>query len=140
VLGGDVARRFADRTRERTAISASDAAAAAAARGLAAFGARDYAAAITALTACLDAEPQNAAAGFVLGWAHAAAGDDRAAVSAWRTAVIADSTVVPAYLALIDAYTRLGSPELALQVARSGLKALPDSVELRDRVSRLERR
>lgn len=140
VLHGDVARRFADRTRERAAAKASDAGASAAARGLAAFGARDYAAAITALNACVDAEPQNAAAGFVLGWAHAASGDDRAAVSAWRLAVIADSTMVPAYLALIDAYMRLGSPDLALQVARSGLISLPDSVELRDRVSRLERR
>ena len=48
--------------------------------------------------------------------------------------------MVPAYLAAIDAYLRLGQPDLALQMARSGLLALPDSAELRDRVARIERR
>jgi hypothetical protein len=76
----------------------------------------------------------------MLGWAHAAAGDDRAAITAWRNAVLTDAGLVPSYLALIDAYLRLGEPDLALQVAKAGLGVLPDSLELRDRVARLEGR
>ena len=71
---------------------------------------------------------------------HAAGGDDRAAVSAWRAAVVADPALIPGYLAQIDAYIRLGQPDLALLVARTGQQALPSSAELRDRVLRLERR
>jgi hypothetical protein len=42
--------------------------------------------------------------------------------------------------ALVDAYVRLGQSDLALQVIRSGLTALPDSPELLDRLARLERK
>jgi len=108
--------------------------------GLARFARRDYPGAAAQWRACLEADARDARAGFLLGWALAAGGDDRAAVSAWRAAFTADSSFVPAYLAAIEAYIRLGQPDLALQVARSGLAALPESVELRNRVDRLEKR
>lgn len=140
LIQGDVARQFAARLRERIAANAADRVAALAQQGMARFAQRDYAAAAAAWKTCLDEEPKNAPVAFLLGWAHAAGGDDRAAVSAWRAAVIADPALVPAHLALIDAYLRLGQPELALAVAKSGQQALPSSVELRDRVLRLEKR
>ena len=48
--------------------------------------------------------------------------------------------MVPAYLALIDAYLRLGQPDLALAAAQTGQRALPASAELADRVLRLQKR
>lgn len=140
LLQGDVARRIAASMRERLAARPADHVAALADKAFSQFAARDYASAAAAWKTCLDEEPQHAGVAFLLGWAHAAGGDDRAAVTAWRSAVIADSTFVPAYLALVDAYLRLGQPDLALQVARAGQQALPASVELRDRVLRLERK
>jgi hypothetical protein len=163
VLGGDIVRRYvedlaaraAGQPLERAAAQAKlarwadvEAAVPAGLRspdaqaliGLSRFGRRDFAGAATAWQAAADADATNARAAFLLGWAQAAAGNDRAAVSAWRAAIIADTGMVPAYLAAIDAYLRLGQPDLALQIARSGAQALPASAELRDRVARLERR
>jgi lipopolysaccharide biosynthesis regulator YciM len=140
VLGGDVGRRFAADAKGRAAKNAGDPFAAAAIAGLERFAQRDFTAAAAAWKTCQDLEAKNAALAFVLGWAHAGSGDDRAAVSAWRAALVADAAMVPAYLALIDAYLRLGQPALALSVAQTGQKALPSSTELRDRVLRLEKR
>ncbi len=109
-------------------------------RGLAAFARADYGAAIAALRDAQRDGAHDAALAFVLGWAHSAAGDDPAAVTAWRNAIVGDAAHVPSYLALIDTYARLGHPELALQVVHSGLRTLPDSPELLDRLARLERR
>ena len=109
-------------------------------RGLARFARRDFAGAAQALSRCVEADPRDGRAQFLLGWAHAAAGDLHAAVGAWRAAVLTDHALVPAYLALIDAYLRLDQPALALRVARSGLEKMPNSVELLDRLLRLERR
>ena len=50
-----------------------------------------------------------------------------------------DAALVPAHLALADAYVRLSQPALAAQVLQAGLTALPDSTELRERLSRLVR-
>jgi hypothetical protein len=140
VLNGEVGRRFAADVRSRAAKNAADPFVTAAQQGLERFGQRDYQAAAAAWKSCLDLEAANAPSAFLLGWAHAAGGDDRAAVSAWRAAVVADPLLVPAYLALIDAYLRLGQPDLALSIARTGQLALPSSAELRDRVLRLEKR
>jgi len=41
---------------------------------------------------------------------------------------------------MIDAYLRLGSPILALSVARIASRPCPIRLELRDRVLRLEKR
>jgi VWFA-related protein len=103
------------------------------------FSRRDYKSAAATWSQCFEAEPANAPLAFLLGWAQAGAGDERAAIGAWRAAIVADSRMVPAYLALIDAYLRLDQPALARQVAESGLRALPDSLELRDRLLRLGR-
>ena len=76
---------------------------------------------------------------FFLGWSYAYLEDDRQAASAWRRAVFLDAALVPAYLALAEAYDRLSQPALAVQALQTGLAALPDSPELRDRLARLTR-
>ena len=108
-------------------------------RGLAAFARADYASAIKAFRDAQTAGANDPALAFVLGWAYAAAGDDRAAVTAWRSAILSDPALVSSYLALVDAYLRLGQPDLALQVVTSGLHALPGSPELTNRLAQLQR-
>jgi len=53
---------------------------------------------------------------------------------------VASPTLVPAYLALADAYLRQSQQALALQVLRAGLAALPKSVELQSKIAEVERR
>jgi VWFA-related protein len=165
VLHGEVARRFVSAIEARAAGTSLEAAARAAARGdwanvdsalaaarsttveasalrgLAAFARGRYE---TAAAAFRDAQSggarDDAALMFILGWAHAASGDAPAAVTAWRNAIVGDPTHVPSYLALVDTYSKLGHPELALQVVNSGLRVLPDSPELIDRLALLEKR
>lgn len=107
-------------------------------RGLALFVREDYAGAAAALTRAATAAPDSAPTAFFLGWAREGAGDSRAAIGAWRNAAYLDPTLLPAHLALADAYVRIAQPALAIQALRAGLAALPDSFELRDRLSRLE--
>jgi VWFA-related protein len=109
-------------------------------RGAAAYARADYPAAVASFRAAQDAGAHEPSLAFILGWAHAASGDDRAAIAAWRSAIVADPGLVPSYLALVDAYLRLGQRDLALQVVKSGLTALPSSTELRDRLATLEGR
>ncbi|MBI3493833.1 MAG: VWA domain-containing protein, partial [Acidobacteria bacterium] len=161
VLGGDVARRLVETIRTRAGNTALEPASRAAAAGnwsavdaalrssssgapdesiligMAVFAKGDYAAAIAAFNAAQDAGRHDAALLFILGWAHAAHGDDPAAITAWRNAILGDPTLVPSYLALIDSYVRLGHPELALQVVKAGLLELPRSPEFLDRLARL---
>ena len=111
-------------------------------RGLARFAGGDHAGAAAALEAAFAADtdaPRRALTAFFLGWAYAYRDDDRRAASAWRRAVFLDPALVPAHLALADAYLRLSQPALAAQVLQAGLTTLPDSPELRDRLSRLAR-
>jgi len=137
VLRGDVWRRFLEPIERRMPRSATDDVIL---RGAAAFAKADYGAASAAFRAAQDSGAADPALAFLLGWALAAGGDDRAAITAWRSAIVGDVTHVPSYLALVDVYSRLGHAELALQVVRSGLRALPESPELLDRLARLERR
>lgn len=109
-------------------------------RGLSRLAAGDFDAAARFLEACVTADPRNARVAFVLGWAHAGRGDDRQAIGAWRSAAYLDPALLPAHLALADAFVRLGEPGLARQAIRAGLSALPQSPELIDRLARLERR
>jgi len=109
-------------------------------RGTAAYARADYPAAIASYRAAREAGFREPALAFMLGWAYAASGDDRSAITAWRNAMLRDSAFVPSYLALIDAYLRLGERDLALQVVKSGLAVLPSSPELRDRLAKLEGR
>ncbi|MEW5982654.1 MAG: VWA domain-containing protein [Acidobacteriota bacterium] len=108
--------------------------------GLAALAAGQHASAATALGQAFASDSTDAAVAFLLGWSRLAVGNDTGAIGAWRAAVAADPSMVPAYLALIDTYLRLDHPELALQVARAGISLLPNSLELRDRLLNLERR
>jgi VWFA-related protein len=164
VLRGDIARRFLEAIRTHATDAALGAAARAAVagdwpsvdvalrsstsgssdeavlRGLAAFRRADYRTAVDAFRAAQSAGANEPMLSFILGWAHAASGDDPAAISAWRAAVFGDATLIPPYLALADTYVRLGHAELAVQVVKSGLGALPNSLELRDRLARLEGR
>jgi tetratricopeptide (TPR) repeat protein len=107
--------------------------------GMERFARREFGEAALAWQACLDASPSASRVAFLLGWAHAASGDDRAAIGAWRNAVRLDPGLVPAHLAIADAFTRQKNVPLAVQALRAGLAARPDSPELLDRLSRLER-
>lgn len=127
-------------TRAESALAGDPTAAGDALRGLARFAAGDGARAAEALERRLAAEPRDARAAFFLGWVHAATGNERRAIGAWRNAVLLDTALIPGHLALADAYLRLAQPALAIQAVRAGLSALPNSPELLGRLSQLERR
>ena len=129
------ARQFAQRLRQSESAEAASAL-----LGLEKLGARDYPGAIAAFQAALDANPSSGGAAFLLGWAFHGAGDDRQAISAWRRAAYTDPAIIPAHLALAEIYVRLAQPALAIQALRAGLAALPDAPELRDQLTRLERK
>jgi predicted Zn-dependent protease len=92
------------------------------------------------LTEALKLEPSLAAVAFVLGWSHEGAGEHRQAIGAWRAAAAIDPKMVPAHLALADAYLRMAEPALAAQAVRAGLTALPDSPELQAKLAEIQRR
>jgi tetratricopeptide (TPR) repeat protein len=158
LLGGDVVRRYLDAVRRAapTLARAIDLAAAgswetvegvvapsastAGVRGLARLSRRDYDAAAALFATALEHDERNAALAFFLGWAHSARGNLPQAISAWRRSTFVDATLVSAHLALADAYAQLGQRALAIQAVRAGLKALPASPELVDKLSRLEAR
>jgi VWFA-related protein len=107
--------------------------------GLALHARREFKGAAAALQAAAELEPLNSQIAFLLGWAYAGGGDDRAAIGAWRNAARLDPTLLPAHLALADTFIRLSEPALALQAVRSGLLARPTSPELLERLARLDR-
>jgi VWFA-related protein len=135
IVNGALARQFITRL-----TNASSPVANTASLGLDRLSARDYPAAIAALQLVVDGDPTNADAAFLLGWAFHGAGDDRQAISAWRRAAFVEPTMIPAHLALAEMYVRLSQPALAIQALRAGLAAVPQSPELLDMLSRLERR
>jgi VWFA-related protein len=135
ILGGDFVRA----ARARLA-QASSPAAIHATKGFHFFAETDYAHAAIELTEALKTDGPEAAVAFVLGWAHEGRGEHREAISAWRAAAAIDPTMVPAHLALADAYLRLSQPALAAQALRAGLAALPDSPELQAKLAEVERR
>jgi VWFA-related protein len=108
--------------------------------GLAAFASRNYGRAVTEFESAMAGDPASAETAFVLGWARSANHDDTGAVTAWRQATLLDTALVPGYLALANAYQRLGQPALAAQALRAGLAARPDSFELQNKLAELERR
>jgi VWFA-related protein len=108
-------------------------------RALARLDARDYAGAAEDLNRQLEADPGNAAVAFLLGWARAGAGNDVGAASAFRTAAWLEPSLVPAHLALADTYLRLGQRALAVQAIEAGLRGLPDSPELKQKLAALKR-
>lgn len=131
VLQGEIAQRLS----RRAAASATDTVR----RGLAELGREQYAESATLLGAAFDAQPDDAALAFVLGWARAGAGDRTGAITAFRNAALLEPTMVPAHLALANTYLTLGHPALAIQAAEAGLKAVPQSVELTRLLSSLKK-
>lgn len=112
---------------------------AAALRGLARLGTKEYAGACADLQQAFDAGGRkDARAAFVLGWARIGAGDRRGAIGAWRAAVFLDPLMIPAHLALADEYVRLSEPALAAQALRTALAVLPDAPELKNRLMQIE--
>src|SRR5262249_26896611 len=109
-------------------------------RGVEQLAAGNFAAAVSAFEAVLAKEPAGGPSAFLLGWALHGAGQDRQAISAWRRAAFLGPTLVPAHLALADIYVHLAQPALAVQALRAGLDAMPQSPELRDRLSKIDAR
>lgn len=105
--------------------------------GLARFAREDFMTAAAALDRAFAADNTNALCAFFLGWAQEFAGDSRAALSGWRAAAHLDPTLVPAHLALVEGYLKLGEKALAVQALRAGLAAIPDSPELLARLDTL---
>ena len=108
-------------------------------RGFDAFAQSDYAQAASDLNQSLQLDQSNAAVAFVLGWAAEAVGDDRQAISAWRAAAAIDPKMTEAYLALADAYMKIGQPALAIQSLHAGLAALPNSTRLSSRLAEIQK-
>jgi tetratricopeptide (TPR) repeat protein len=106
-------------------------------KGFALFALGNYAKSIDELSSVLETDPKNPPVAFVLGWVYAAGGRDRDAIGSWRNATVLDPALVPAYLALADAYLRLSQPPLAVQVLTAGLVARPASPELQDKLSKI---
>ena len=135
VLNGDFVRRSVAAAHE-----GSTPVAVRAASGFDLFAAGKYAEAAADLAQALKMDQSNAAVAFVLGWAWEGAGDHRQAIGAWRAAAAINPKMVPAHLALADAYLKLAQPALAVQALKAGLTALPDSVELRAKLAQLEKK
>jgi tetratricopeptide (TPR) repeat protein len=119
-------------------VTADPAVASHANRGLELFTQGNFSGAATELEQAFTAKQANAATAFVLGWAWEGAGDERKAIGAWRAAATADPSLVPAHLALADAYLRLRNPALAAQALRAGLAAQPDSLELKAKLDQIK--
>jgi tetratricopeptide (TPR) repeat protein len=108
-------------------------------KGFDLFERADYPAAAAELATAFTIEKDCAPLAFVLGWAYEGAGDHRHAIGSWRAAAALDPKLLPAHLALAEAYIRLSEPALAAQALRAGLAALPDSPELQARLAQIQR-
>jgi VWFA-related protein len=162
VLDGDIARRLIERLAAHpngvvaraasdvgsarfaealaiTAALASDDLAALAARGLAWLGQGEYRQAAAALGQAFEASSRDAALAFVLGWARRGAADGTGAVTAFRSAILHEPSMVAAHLALADTYLALGRPELAILAVEAGLRELPASRELSALLARIKK-
>ena len=135
VLDGDFVKKAQSQLRQATTPAAIHAV-----KGFDHFARADYAAAAAELAQAMKLDQTNAATAFVLGWAYGSAGADRDAIGAWRAAAAIDPKMVPAHLALADAYLKLRQPALAAQALRAGLVALPDSVELQAKLMEIDKR
>ena len=121
-------------------FTATPSLAAHATKGFDLFARGDFAAAAGELEQAFEANQKSAATAFVLGWAWQGAGDTRKAIGAWRAAAATDPSLVPAHLAIADAYLQLSKPDLATQAIRAGLSACPDSVELQTKLDQIAKR
>ena len=134
ILNGDFVRAARASAQQSTSASALHAA-----KGFGAFAQSDFAGAVIELTDALKLDQSNAAVAFVLGWANEAVGDHRGAIGAWRAAATIDPRMIPAHLALADAYVRIGQRALAIQALNAGLASLPNSPELHSKLAEIEK-
>ena len=133
VLDGDFVRSA------RAALRlAATPAAVRATKGFDLFAQGDYGSAATELAEALKLDQTSAATAFVLGWAYEEAGHRREAIGAWRAAATIDPKMVPAHLALADAYLRMSERPLAEQAIRAGLTAMPGSAELQAKLAQIQ--
>jgi VWFA-related protein len=133
VLDGDFVRSA------RVALRASTTPAAVrATKGFDLFAQGDYGSAAAELAEALRLDQTSAATAFVLGWAYEEAGQRREAIGSWRAAATINPAMVPAHLALADAYMRMSERALAEQAVRAGLTALPGSPELQAKLAQIQ--
>jgi VWFA-related protein len=135
VLDGD----FVKTARAALRASATPAAVRAT-KGFDLFAQGDYGSAAAELAEALKLDQTNAATAFVLGWAYEEAGHRREAIGAWRAAATINPKMVPAHLALADAYIRMSERPLAEQAIRAGLTAMPGSPELQAKLAQIQGR
>ena len=133
ILAGDFVRSARAAFRAAATPAASHAT-----KGFDLFAAGEYAAAAAELSQAMRLDQTSAPVAFVLGWAYEGTGDHRQAIGSWRGAAAIDPKMVPAHLALADAYLRLSEKALAAQAVRAGLAALPDSPELKAKLEQIE--
>jgi hypothetical protein len=100
-------------------------------RGIALLATEQYAASAAALAAAFRADATDARLAFVLGWAETGAGRRPAAIAAFRNAAFLDPTMVAAHIALCETYLAGGNVDLARQAVSAGIRAVPDSIELK---------
>ena len=133
VLDGDFVRSA------RTALRGSTTPAAVrATKGFDLFAQGDYGSAAVELAEAMKLDQTSAPTAFVLGWAYEEAGHRREAIGAWRAAATIDPKMVPAHLAIADAYIRMSERPLAEQAIRAGLTALPGSPELQAKLAQIQ--
>jgi tetratricopeptide (TPR) repeat protein len=109
-------------------------------RGLALFALERHSLASTELESALSIEPASAPTAFFLGWVYANSARDTQAITSWRNAILIDPLMVPAYLAAADRYVLLGHPELARQVVNDGIRLVPTSAELKNKLAEVNTR
>jgi VWFA-related protein len=107
-------------------------------RGLVHLARHDYAGASNALRQAFTVDQKDARLAFLLGWADMGAGDTRRAIGDWRNAALLDPSLVPAHLALADAYLSLANRALAMQALEAGLRSVPQSPELLAKLTAIE--
>ncbi len=79
------------------------------------------------------ASPDFSPAMVYLGACYAAAGNDKEAAGAWRTALIREGDAVPLHILLADAFLRQGRGDLALQTLQDARTRWPDNTGVKRR-------
>jgi tetratricopeptide (TPR) repeat protein len=97
-----------------------------------------FADAVATLNELVRLAPDTPQLPFLLGVAHAALGDDRSAIGAWRLTVQLDQRWLEAHLALADACMRLDQPELAQQALHTAVRIMPEAEEIWERLSAIK--
>jgi predicted Zn-dependent protease len=89
--------------------------------------------AANAFRTAMRASPDFSPAMVYLGACYAAAGNDKEAAGAWRTALIREGDAVPLHVLLADAFLRQGRGDLALQTLQDARTRWPDDTGVKRR-------